>query len=115
MANTIHVKAEKIGGKYTRQVILSEFDERHPNGEALVYAAEGKTFEVGDTARVRQLIDSGRLVKVSGPATGAAAKSDTTDTDTTDTDANQTDANQTDANQTDDTDEPAAGSRRGRK
>lgn len=68
MSETIHVTATNA---QSRQVVLWEQSPKHPGGECWI-VADGRTFEVGRTPRVEQLLASGVLAQVE-PAGGAHA------------------------------------------
>lgn len=46
------------------RAILNDQDDAHPGGHVLIVGTDRKAFEVGDTARVRELLASGDLVLV---------------------------------------------------
>ena len=53
-ATHIRVKAVRENGK----VLLNDQDPQHPGGHVLI-RGDGKIYPVGDTRRVRELIDAG--------------------------------------------------------
>lgn len=66
---TIQVKGPEVTGK----MILWEVNSEHPEGECWV-VADGKTYTVGKTARVKVLLGTGALVEVEGSKPSAPEK-----------------------------------------
>lgn len=52
-----HIRIKVL--RETDRVLLNDQDERHPNGHVLIRGEVGKTHLVGDTRRVRELIEAG--------------------------------------------------------
>lgn len=58
--------------KDDERAILNDQDDAHPGGHVFIVGTDRKAHEVGDTARVRELLASGDLVLVDDK--GAPAK-----------------------------------------